>query len=139
IDARKVWSGEPARDAHLRSADFLDVEHFPEIRYRGRVTEVHGAHDWIVDGDLTIRGVTRPARLRVLYFGSWATPWWQDNVDLGPKRRAGFAAVTRINRRDFGVSWNALLEQGGVVVGEEVDITIDAEAVAGEAPPDAGH
>jgi polyisoprenoid-binding protein YceI len=129
IDARKLWTGEPARDAHLRSADFLDVEHHPEIRYRGRVTQLVSAHDWIVEGDVTIRGLTRPLRLRVSYLGAWQTPWWEGAVDLGPKRRAGFVAVCRINRHDFGVSWNSLLDRGGVVVSDEVEITIDAEAV----------
>jgi polyisoprenoid-binding protein YceI len=139
IDARKLWTGEPQRDAHLRSADFLDVEHHPEIRYRGRVTTILSGHDWIVDGDLTIRGVTRGARLRVHYLGRWSTPWWDGAVDLGPKTRAGFVAETRINRHDFGVSWNSALDQGGVVVGDEIDITIDAEAVLGEPPPGAGY
>jgi polyisoprenoid-binding protein YceI len=129
IDARKLWTGEDARDAHLRSADFLDVEHHPEIRYRGRVTQIATAHDWIVDGDLTIRGVTRPVRLRVSYLGTWQTPWWEGNVDLGPRLRAGFIAECRINRHDFGVSWNSALDRGGVVVSDEVEITIDAEAV----------
>ena len=138
IDARKLWSGEPARDAHLHSADFLDVEHHPEIRYRGSVTELQSAHEWTVEGDLTIRGVTRPVRLRVQFLGTWSTPWWEGGVDLGPKRRAGFVAVTRINRRDFGVNWNATLDRGGVVVSDEIEITVDAEAVAGEPPQSAG-
>jgi polyisoprenoid-binding protein YceI len=129
IDARKLWTGEPARDAHLRSADFLDVERYPEIRYRGRVNRLETAHEWIVDGELTIRGVTRPQRLRVTYLGCWQTPWWEGDVDRGPKRRAGFVARGRLNRHDFGVSWNSTLERGGVVVSDEVEITIDAEAV----------
>jgi polyisoprenoid-binding protein YceI len=139
IDARKLWTGEPQRDAHLRSADFLDVERFPTIGYRGRVTRLMSANDWIVDGDLTIRGVTLPSRLRVHYLGAWATPWWEGNVDLGPKRRLGFVGVTRIDRREFGVSWNSPLDAGGVVVSDEVEINVDAEAVLGEPPPGAGY
>lgn len=129
IDASKLWTGEPARDAHLKSADFLDVEHHPEIRFRGSVTKIESAHDWSVDGELTIRGVTRPTRLRVTWLGTWLTPWWEGDVDLGPKRRAGFVGVCRINRHDFGVSWNSALELGGVVVSDEIEITVDAEAI----------
>jgi len=129
IDARGLWSGEPDRDAHLRSADFLDVEHHPEIRFRGRVTKIVGPLDWQVSGDLTIRGVTRPAMLEVRYLGRWRTPWWEGGVDKGPRVRAGFLARTVINRHDFGVSWNTALEAGGAVVSDEVEIILDAEAI----------
>src|SRR5713226_6152768 len=74
IDAAKLWTGEKDRDAHLRSADFLDVEHFPEIRFHGRGGKRIGAMDFTVDGDLTIRGVTRKVQLAVHYLGRWATP-----------------------------------------------------------------
>ena len=129
IDAAKIWSGEEARDAHLKNADFLDVENHPTITFKGGEVEVFSAHDYAVTGELTIRGVTRPARLDVRYLGQWDTPWWEDGVDKGPMRRAGFVAETRINRQDFGVSWNATLDQGGVVVGDTVHIVIDAEAL----------
>ncbi len=123
---------EPDRDAHLRSADFLDVERHPEIRFRGGVTRRLGALDFTVTGDLTIRGITRPAVLEVHSLGRWTTPWWEGGVDKGPKLRAGFVAETTINRQDFGVSWNSALDLGGVVVGDEVRITIDAEAILEE-------
>jgi len=129
IDAKTLWTGEPDRDAHLRSADFLDVEHHPEITFKGDKVEIVGDHDYILTGELTIRGVTRPASLKVRYLGQWQTPWWEGNVDKGPKTRAGFLAETTINRHDFGVSWNSPLDKGGVVVGSEVEITIDAEAI----------
>lgn len=129
IDARKLWSGEPERDAHLRSADFLDVEAHPEIRFSGRVAKLVGPSEWLVDGELTLRGVRRPVRLEVRRIGQWSTPWWEGGVDRGPRIRAGFVATARIDRRDFGVSWNGPLENGGVVVGDEVAITIDAEAI----------
>ena len=129
IDARTLWTGEPDRDAHLRSADFLDVEHYPEITFKGDQVDIVGDHDYILTGELTIRGVTRPASLKVRYLGQWQTPWWEGNVDKGPKTRAGFLAETTINRHDFGVSWNSPLDKGGVVVGSEVAITIDAEAI----------
>ncbi len=132
IDAKGLWTGEPDRDAHLRSADFLDVERHPEIRFRGAVAQRLGALDVRVKGDLTIRGITHPAVLDVHYLGRWTTPWWEGGVDKGPKLRAGFIAETTINRHDFGVSWNSPLDLGGVVVGDEVRITIDAEAILEE-------
>ena len=129
IDARGLWTGEPDRDAHLRNADFLDVEHHPEIRFRGRVARLASAHEFDVSGELFLRGVTRPVTLRARYLGQWTTPWWEGGVDKGPKLRAGFVAKTTINRHDFGVTWNAVLDRGGVVVGNDVEITLDAEAV----------
>ena len=129
IDARKIWTGEPARDAHLRSADFLDAENFPEITFRGREVVVIGEVDYRVTGELTIRGKTNPATLDIHYLGQWLTPWWEDGVDKGPKIRAGFVAKTSINRQDFGVSWNDTMDKGGIVVGNTVEITIDAEAI----------
>lgn len=129
IDAKTLWTGEPDRDAHLRSADFLDVEHYPTITFAGDKVEIVGDHDYILTGKLTIRGVTRTVPLKVRYLGQWQTPWWEGNVDMGPKTRAGFLAETTINRHDFGVSWNSALDKGGIVVGSEVAITIDAEAI----------
>ena len=129
IDARKLWTGEPDRDKHLKSTDFLDVENHPTITFRGRGVVVCGADEARLSGDLTIRGVTRPVTLEVRSLGQWQTPWWEGNVDKGPKTRAGFVATTRINRHDFGVSWNSALERGGFVVGDDVDITVDAEAL----------
>ncbi len=129
IDARTLWTGEPDRDAHLRSADFLDVEHYPNIIFTSRAVHLTSAHDYKAAGDLTIRGVTRPTVLDVKYLGQWQTPFWENGVDKGPKTRAGFLATARINRHDFGVSWNAPLDRGGLVVSDEVEITIDAEAI----------
>ena len=129
IDAKSLWTGEPDRDAHLRSADFLDVEHHPEITFTGDKVELVGDHDYILLGRLTIRGISRDVSLKVSYLGQWATPWWEGGVDKGPKTRAGFLAQTLINRHDFGVTWNSALDKGGFVVGNEVQITIDAEAI----------
>ena len=148
IDAAAIWTGQPQRDAHLRSADFLDVENHPRITFKGNQVEVAGARDYILRGALTIRGVSREVELNVSYLGQWLTPWWEEEggkwVDKGPKVRAGFVAKTRINRHDFGVSWNDVVDKGGVVVGKTIDITIDAEAIlegqdnAREAKLDAG-
>lgn len=129
IDANQLWSGEPDRDAHLRSSDFLDADNHPTITFKSSQVEPIGDHDYLVAGDLTIRGVARPVTLKVSYLGQWQTPWWEDGVDKGPKTRAGFVAETTINRHDFGVSWNNPLDKGGIVVGNEVYITIDAEAI----------
>jgi polyisoprenoid-binding protein YceI len=129
IDAAGIWTGEADRDAHLKSADFLDVEHHPKITFKGNRVELAGANEAILTGELIIRGVTRTVPLRVEYLGQWQTPWWEDGVDKGPKTRAGFVATATINRHDFGVSWNGTLDRGGVVVGDAVEITIDAEAI----------
>jgi polyisoprenoid-binding protein YceI len=129
IDARKIWTGEPDRDKHLMSADFLDVENYPTITFKGNLVDLCGADEAQLQGDLTIRGVTRPVTLDVRSLGQWQTPWWEDGVDKGPKTRAGFVATARIDRQDFGVSWNSVLDRGGIVVGDDVDITIDAEAI----------
>jgi len=129
IDARGLWSGGADRDAHLRSADFLDVEHFPEITFKSSAVLVMSPNEALVSGSLTIRGVTKPVSLDTHYLGQWETPWWEGGVDRGPKTRAGFVATTRIDRQDFGVSWNSPLARGGLVVGHQVLITIDAEAI----------
>ena len=129
IDAKGIWTGEPQRDDHLRSADFLDVANHPQITFKGSDVEILGGNDFRVSGDLTIRGVTRKTALDVRYLGQWQTPWWEDGVDKGPKTRAGFVATTTINRQDFGVSWNDTMDRGGIVVGNNLDLTIDVEAI----------
>ncbi len=134
MDATGVYTGEPNRDAHLRSADFFDVERHPTWTFMGLRTTQLSATEFELTGDLTIRGVTRPATLSVVYLGQWDTPWWENGRDLGPKRRAGFTATTRINRHDFGVSWNDVVDRGGVVVSDMVDVTVDVEAILESAP-----
>ncbi len=129
IDADQLWSGEPDRDAHLKNADFLDVENHPHITFKGNDVTVKSAHEYTVAGDLTLRGITHRVDLDVSFLGRWATPWWEDGEDKGPKIRAGFIATATINRHDFGVSWNGDLDKGGLVVGDTVHITIDAEAI----------
>ena len=129
IDAGKLWTGEPARDAHLKSADFIDVEHHQTITFESESVELIGPADAEVHGRVTIRGVTQPLTLRTHFLGTWQTPWWEDGVDKGPKTRAGFVASAHLNRKDFGVNWNAILDRGGVAVGDDVEITLDAEAI----------
>lgn len=129
INAKEIWTGEPNRDAHLRSADFLDVDNYPEITFKGQDAVFISENEFQLTGDLTIRGVTRGVTMDIRYLGQWDTPFWEDGVDKGPLKRAGFSARTRINRHDFGVSWNDTLDKGGVVVSDDVDITIDVEAL----------
>ena len=132
IDATKLWTGEPERDAHLRSADFFDVEQHPRITFRSTRVEQVGSVLYKVTGDLTIRGVTRPVTLDVQYLGQWETPYWVDGVNKGVMHRVGFSGTTRINRHDFGVSWNDQLDKGGVVVSDEVFVSLDVEAILAE-------
>lgn len=129
IETKGIWSGEPDRDAHLRNPDFLDVDHFPEINFSSTAVRLISPSEALVTGALTIRGITKEVVLDVRYLGQWETPWYEDGVDKGPKTRAGFIGTTRIDRHDFGVSWNSPLARGGIVVGHEVNITIDAEAI----------
>lgn len=135
LDARKLWSGEPARDEHLRHEDFLHVEEHPEITFRSGEVRPLGCSEMEVEGELTIRGVTRPVTLTARYLGAWSTPYWEDGEDRGPVERIGFTAETRIDRRDFGVSWNGTMEGGGLVVGNQVRIRLDVEALEAEALP----
>jgi len=129
IDTTTLWSGNDARDDHLRGESFLDVENHPEMTFRGEATERVGADQLVVVGDLTIRGHTREVELDVDYQGSWSTPYWEDGENKGPVRRVGFEARTRIDRHQFDVSWNDTLDSGGVVVGDTVEIIVDIEAL----------
>ncbi|MFH8789838.1 YceI family protein [Streptomyces roseoverticillatus] len=136
VDATQVYTGQEQRDAHLRSADFFDCETHPEWTFTGTGVHQASATEFEVTGDLTIRGTTRPVTFQVTYLGQWDTPWWEDGRDAGPRRRAGFTATTRLNRHDFGVSWNDVVDRGGVVVSDMVDVTVDVEAVLDKAQPE---
>lgn len=129
IQAHLLWTGEPQRDNHLRSADFLDVAQHRIITFKSTACKCVGPTDYEVTGDLTIRGVSRPVVIEMHYLGKWATPYWTDAGDAGPVSRVGFVGETRINRRDFQVNWNGDLEKRGVVVSDEVFITVDVEAL----------
>ncbi|PSJ28562.1 polyisoprenoid-binding protein [Streptosporangium nondiastaticum] len=136
VDATQVYTGQEQRDAHLRSADFFACDTHPEWTFTGTGVRQASATEFEVTGDLTIRGTTRPVTFDVTYLGQWDTPWWEDGRDAGPRRRAGFTATTRLNRQDFGVSWNDVVDRGGVVVSDMVDVTVDVEAVLEEGRPD---
>jgi polyisoprenoid-binding protein YceI len=122
IKAASIDTRVPDRDAHLRSADFLDVEKYPEITFRSTRVERAGGEHLRIEGDLTLHGVTRPIVLDVTEEGRGKDPWGGD--------RAGYSATTTIDRRDYGLLWNQALEQsGGWLVGHEVKITMDVELV----------
>jgi polyisoprenoid-binding protein YceI len=129
IQTNKLWTGEPQRDQHLLTGDFLDSGNHPTITFQSTGCTCVGAIDYEVPGTLTIRGVARPVMLDLHYQGRWQTPYWTDAGDAGPMTRIGFIGETRINRHDFQVSWSAPLENGGVVVGDDVFIQIDVEAL----------
>ena len=120
IGAASVESGNPARDEHLRSAELLDVERYPEATFRSVSVDWAGASG-VVLGDLTIHGRTRRVPLEVAFEGYVRDPWGGD--------RAIFSAQTQVNREDFGITWNMALEAGGMLVSKDVTITIDLETV----------
>lgn len=121
IDITSIDTREEKRDAHLRSPDFFDADHFPTMTFHGGKLAGDLDGDFTLSGDLTIRGVTRPVTLDVTFEGAVTDPW-------GGKRR-GYSARGKLNRQDFGLTWNAALEAGGVVVGDEVKLTIATELV----------
>ena len=129
IDAVGIWTGEPARDKHLRDADFFDVEDHPKIAFAGRFTERTGATAFKGEVDLTIREVTRTVALDIAWLGEWKTPFWVGDENKGELRRIGFEAAARIDRRDFGVSWQDEIPGGGVVVSNEIELALDVEAI----------
>ena len=129
IDAAKLWTGESDRDAHLRSADFFDVDNHPEISFGGRFTDRVGDSHFQAVADLTIRGNAREVPLEVIYLGQWTTPYWEGDENKGEMTRIGFELAAKVNRQDFGVSWNDKLPGSGVVVSNEIRLKIVVEAI----------
>jgi polyisoprenoid-binding protein YceI len=123
IDASTIHTRDEQRDTHLKSADFLDVEKFPAITFVS--TKIDGAgSDWKVTGDLTIHGVTRPVTLEVEGLAPEAKDPWGNT-------KTGASASTKISRKDFGMEFNMVLETGGVMVGDEIAITLELELLRG--------
>jgi polyisoprenoid-binding protein YceI len=120
VDLASITTGVDQRDAHLRSSDFFDAENSPKMTFRSTGIRPDG-DDFKLDGELTIRGITKPITLDVEIGGFGPDPYGG--------YRAGFTATGQINRTDFGVNWNAAIEGGGVVVADKVSINIDIEAV----------
>jgi polyisoprenoid-binding protein YceI len=122
IEAASIDTREEKRDAHLRSADFFDAEHHPKLTFKSTAVKRIGEDELEVLGDLTIRGTTKPVTLKVEANGRVKDPWGGT--------RAGFSAKATISRKEFGLNWNALLETGGVVVGDKIEIGLEIEAIA---------
>jgi polyisoprenoid-binding protein YceI len=120
IDASSIDTGEAQRDGHLRSGDFLDVEAYPTITFRSTGVVPRGRDRFILVGELTIRGVTQEVSLEAELVGKGTDPWGG--------QRAGFAASTAINRKEFGLTWNQALEAGGVLVSDQVKINLEIQA-----------
>lgn len=121
IDASSLDTGVAERDAHLKSPDFFDVANHPEIKFASKHVEKQNDEALRLTGDLTIRGVTREVVLDVEYAGRTKDPWGNE--------RAGFTAKAAVDRKDFGLTWNQVLEAGGVMVGDRISIEIEVEAV----------
>jgi polyisoprenoid-binding protein YceI len=122
IEAASIDTREGQRDAHLKSADFLDVEKFPTLQFKSTSISLVRDGELAVEGDMTIHGVTRKIRFAV----EGPTP---PTKDPWGNTRVAVSATTKINRKDFGLTWNAALESGGILVGEDVTITLEAEFV----------
>lgn len=121
IDAASLATGDDKRDAHLRSAEFLHVEEHPVIQFTGRRFEGNVESKFSLHGDLLIRGIKKPVTLYVINEGRVTDPWGNERV--------GYTASAKISRKEFGLEWNVALEAGGVLVGDEVRITIETELV----------
>ena len=119
IGVASINTGQEPRDAHLRSADFFDAEQFPTMAFVSREIRALDTDEFTMTGDLTIRGITKPVELHVTSNGTGRDPWGND--------RAGFTATGKFDRSAYGLVWNQALETGGVLVGNDVKITIDAE------------
>ena len=121
IEAGSITTDSAQRDAHLRSPDFLDVERYPVLTFRSTAVEVTGKDTVRISGALTIKDVTRPVTLDVTYEGAQVDPWGNT--------RAGFSAVTEIDRQDYEVAWNQVSDTGGLLVGRRIRIDLDIELV----------
>lgn len=121
INPASVDTGVADRDTHLKSPDFFDVENFKEITFAGGRLTKTGDDNFTLQGDLTIKGVTRPVTLEAEFSGMMTDPWGN--------KKAGFVVTGKINRKDWGLNWNAALETGGVLVSEEVRINCEVQLV----------
>jgi polyisoprenoid-binding protein YceI len=120
IQAASVDTGEPKRDEHLKSPDFFDVAKEPTITFKSTSVKATGKDAYEVTGQLTMRGVTKTIALPVTFLGEGKDPWGNE--------KAGFELQTTLNRKDYGIVWNKTLDQGGVLLGDEVKVQISVEA-----------
>ena len=120
IQAASISTNEPKRDEHLKSPDFFDVANQPTITFKSTSVKPTGKDTYEVTGNLTMRGVTKPITLPITFLGEGKDPWGNEKM--------GFELQTTLNRKDYGISWNKTLDQGGLLVGDEVKIQISVEA-----------
>jgi len=120
-DISSIDTGAPDRDTHLRSADFFELEKYPQLKFSSTAFKKLDEHNYELSGDLTIRGVTKPVKLKAEYAGRAKDPWGNT--------KAAFGLEGKINRKDFGLTWNAPLEAGGVLVSEEVRLLAEVQLV----------
>lgn len=125
VKATSIDTASPDRDKHLRAADFFDVEKYPEIVFKSTSIKSTGKDAYAVTGDFTMRGVTQKITLPVTFLGSAKDPWGNE--------RAGFETGTTLNRKDYGMNWNTALDNGGVILGDDVKIAINLEAIKAKA------
>ena len=121
IDAGSIFTNEDKRDEHLRSADFFDAESYPELTFEGKSLTKKSDEDYVLAGILTIKGVSKEVAFDVEFGGIMKDPWGNE--------KAGFSLSGKINRKDWGLNWNAALETGGVLVSEEVRINAEVQFV----------
>jgi polyisoprenoid-binding protein YceI len=122
VQTSSIDTAEPDRDKHLRSGDFFDVEKFPTLTFLSASVMPHGGGHFDVAGTLTIRGTSKAIIIPITYLGTARDPWGRE--------RAAFEAEVTLNRKDFGLNWNAALETGGFLVGDEVRVSLSIQAVA---------
>ena len=119
IKVKSINTDNEGRDKHLRSADFFDAEKYPEITFVSKSFEKTGKNTYKINGDLTMRGITKPVMLETKFNGTVNDPWGNT--------KAGFKATTTVNRKEFGIVYNKTLEAGGLLLGEDVEVTINVE------------
>jgi polyisoprenoid-binding protein YceI len=124
VDVTTVSTGDPQRDGHLKSADFFDAEKYPKMTFKSTAVKRTGEGEYSVTGDLTLHGVTKAVTFEVEGPSAPGKDPWGNT-------RIGLSASTKINRKDFGLSWNSALETGGILVGEDVTITLDVQFIKG--------
>jgi len=118
-DVNSINTNQPDRDNHLKSVDFFDASNYPELRFTSRSLRMKGNSEFVLTGDLTIRGTTKPVELLGEFGGTVVDPYGYT--------KAGFEMTGKINRKDFGLHWNALTEAGGMVVADEIKLVMNAE------------
>jgi len=121
VDVASIDTRDAQRDGHLKSGDFFDAENFPKITFKSTQISRSNDNEYTMAGDLAIHGVTQPVTFDVTFEGQGKDPWGNE--------KAGFSAKASVNRKDFGLNWNSVLETGGVLVGEQVKINVEIEAL----------